>query len=159
MLPQTLDTVLTSFLVFLPKVIVAMVVFVAPLLLASGSTRVASRALEAREAQPDVVLLVGKLVRWSIIVLGTVIALQQVDVNLTAFLTGLGVLSDPAPKVVFDNLGASTIDSTLYYWVDRSRVGVFDAKDRAVVGVVDAFAKANIEMPYPTQTMRVHSQS
>lgn len=66
-----------------------------------------------------------------------------------------GVLKDPAPMVVFNNLGASTADMTVYYWIDTAEVGLFQAKDAGILGIIKRFGEAGIEMPYPIQTVLV----
>jgi len=64
-----------------------------------------------------------------------------------------GVLSEPAPRVVFNNLGASTIDFTVYYWVDLKIGDYFGSIDRSITGIKTAFEEMKIEMPYPIQTV------
>jgi small-conductance mechanosensitive channel len=64
-----------------------------------------------------------------------------------------GVLDDPAPQVVFSNLGAYSIDFELYFWVNTQENGVLNAKDAAVVAINTAFAQKRIEIPYPVQTV------
>jgi small-conductance mechanosensitive channel len=64
-----------------------------------------------------------------------------------------GVLQDPAPNVVFDNLGPSTVDFTMYYWIDTGQIGLLDAKDAGVRAIKRTFEQVEIEMPYPTQTV------
>jgi small conductance mechanosensitive channel len=222
-IPQSFQDLLASFILFLPKVVVSLMVFIATPLLAKLLTRMAQQAMERRQVAPEAILVVRKLVRWGIIILGVTVALQQVDFNVTAFLTGLGVLgftvgfaiqdvsknfvaglllllqqpfkitnfsrasrrrldlilgvaydtdleaarraaleaitsiegvqSDPAPKLVFSAFGASSIDFTLYYWIDTTQVGFLDAKDAAVLRIKRAFEEAGIEIPYPIQTV------
>jgi small conductance mechanosensitive channel len=64
-----------------------------------------------------------------------------------------GVLDDPAPQVVFDNFAPSTLDFTLYFWIDTNQVGILGAKDAAVTGINAAFDEKGIEMPFPVQTI------
>ena len=40
----------------------------------------------------EITMLIDKITRWSVIIFGTIAALQQVGFNVTAFLTGVGVL-------------------------------------------------------------------
>jgi small conductance mechanosensitive channel len=225
--------------------------------------------MKRRDAEEEITLLMSRLARWAILVLGCVIALQQIDFDLTAFLTGLGilgftvgfavqdvsknfvagvllllqqpfdigdaievgghagtvitidlratelrtfdgknvlipnadvftsaivhygrasrrrielsagvaydsdlemvkstaidaisdvegVLQDPVPNVVFNQLGPSTVDFTLYYWVDVRIIGIFDAKDVGVRIIKRTFEEAQVEMPYPIQTVHLH---
>jgi small conductance mechanosensitive channel len=64
-----------------------------------------------------------------------------------------GVLADPAPQVIFNNFGTSTIDFELYFWVDTHKNGLFDVKDTAIVALNTAFKEKGIELPYPVQTV------
>ena len=64
-----------------------------------------------------------------------------------------GILAEPAPQVVFNNFGGSSIDFTLYYWVNTSEADILAARDQAVVAINAAFAAQNIEIPYPVQTV------
>lgn len=265
---STLNELLTRTLLFFPKIMVALVVFVLALVVAGAAGRMVQRFLKRREVDPELSLLMTRLSRWTVIVFGCVAALQQVDFDLTAFLTGLGilgftvgfaiqdvsknfvagvllllqqpfdigdaievggysgtvvtvdlratelltfdgrnvlipnadvftspivhfgranrrrielvvgvaydsdletvkktamgtiskvegVLQDPAPNVVFDTLGPSTVDFTLYYWIDIQQVGLFDAKDAGVRMIKRTFEEAGIEMPYPIQTVHL----
>jgi small-conductance mechanosensitive channel len=225
-------------------------------------------ALDRRKADNEIKLLLVKLTKWSIIILGIFVALQQVGFNLTAFLTGLGilgftvgfalqdvsknfvagllllleqpfdigdvievgefvgkvanveirateiytfdgqnvlipnaevftssiknysrynkrrleltagvaydsdleivrstvideintipgVLTDPAPTVVFNNLGESTVDFTVYYWIDLDVGDYLGSIDLSVTKIKSAFEEKNIVMPYPTQTILI----
>jgi len=267
-IPDTLNDLLTRFVLFVPRLIVALVIFVGALLTAGFIGRLVQRLMRRRDADEEITLLMSRLARWGVLVFGCVVALQQIDFDLTAFLTGLGilgftvgfaiqdvsknfvagvllllqqpfdigdaievgsyagtvvtvdlratelrtfdgknvlipnadvftsaivhfgrasrrridlsagvaygsdlemvkstaveaissvagVLADPAPNVVFVNLGPSTVDFTLYYWVDTRTIGVFDAKDAGVRLIKRTFEEAGIEMPYPIQTVHL----
>lgn len=64
-----------------------------------------------------------------------------------------GVLTDPAPQVVFSQFGESTIDIKVLYWIDTGEAGVLQAQDEGVRGIKEAFEDQGIEMPYPTRTI------
>ncbi len=64
-----------------------------------------------------------------------------------------GMLDDPAPMVVFDTFGESSINMTVYYWVDTTQVGLFAARDEGVKLIKHAFDKHGIRIPYPVRTM------
>ncbi len=64
-----------------------------------------------------------------------------------------GVLDDPSPKVAFENFGESTIDFTLYYWVDTDAGDVVEARDEGVRALKTAFEREAIVLPYPTLTV------
>jgi small conductance mechanosensitive channel len=90
--PEALQSLLTDAAVFLPKLLAALVIFVAALVLAGLLSRTVRRQLKRREVDSELTLLMGQITRWGIVVLGIMIALQQVDFDLSAFLTGLGIL-------------------------------------------------------------------
>jgi small conductance mechanosensitive channel len=74
-----------------PRLLTALVIFVFSLYLARILSNILRRVLERRRAPAGVVQLLGQLTLWSIIVAGTITALQQFF-EVTAFLTGLGIL-------------------------------------------------------------------
>ncbi|MDQ3611516.1 MAG: mechanosensitive ion channel family protein [Actinomycetota bacterium] len=57
------------------------------------------------------------------------------------------VLDDPAPQVLVDELGSSTIDLTLLWWSAPQQAIVLRARDAALAAVVGAYDDAGIEMP------------
>ena len=267
-----LEEMLVHFLDFLPKAILAMVIFVIALYLAGVVTKIVRLALERRGADQEVKMVVAQVTRWSIIILGIFIGLQQMGFDLSAFLVSLGVvgftigfalqdisknfvagllillqqpfdigdaievtgfsgtvenvdlrateiktfdgktvlipnadvytspiinfsrgenrrldltigvaydtdlelarttaleavsqvegvLTEPAPQVVYQNFGGSSIDFILYFWVNTQQNGILDAKDAAVVQINTAFVEKGIEIPYPVQTVFVKQSS
>jgi small conductance mechanosensitive channel len=74
-----------------PKLITALVIFVLSLYLARVVSNILRQVLQRRHAPVGVVQLLGQLALWSIIVAGTVTALQQFF-EVTAFLAGLGIV-------------------------------------------------------------------
>jgi small conductance mechanosensitive channel len=262
--PDALNQILLNFVEFIPRLIVALIVFVVGLYLAGIFARMVRRGLERRKTDPELTLLASKITRWAVIVLGTLAALQQVNFNITAFLTGLGIvgftigfalqdvsknfvaglliliqqpfdigdaikvtdyagtviaidlratemhtfdgqvvyipnadvftnpitnytkaskrrvdlsagvayesdleevtqtaleaissipgmLQDPAPTLHFQGFGDTTIDLTLFYWIDTNQTDPFTAKDVGLKSLKVAFERSGIEMPYPTQ--------
>jgi len=75
----------------LPKILLALVLFVASLYLARLVSQLVKRLLARREVNSGAENLISETVRWSIIVYGTIMALQQFA-DVTAFLAGLGIL-------------------------------------------------------------------
>ena len=75
----------------LPKLTVALLIFLVSLYLAKLVSRMLLRVLERRKVNSGAERLVSETVRWSIIVYGSVMALQQFA-DVTAFLAGLGIL-------------------------------------------------------------------
>lgn len=64
-----------------------------------------------------------------------------------------GMLEDPSPSVIFKNFGASTIDLTVYYWIDTDQTNVDEARDQGIKNVKVAFEREALEMPYPTSVV------
>ncbi len=73
------------------KVGLAIVILVGSFLLARFLSRLVQRALARRAAGLGASRLLQDLVRWSILTLGVLMALQQF-INVTAFLAGLGIV-------------------------------------------------------------------
>jgi small-conductance mechanosensitive channel len=63
------------------------------------------------------------------------------------------ILDDPEPMVVFSEFGDSSINATLYFWVDMAVAGYFGALDGAVKGVKAAFERQGINIPFPIRTV------
>src|SRR5919106_6893819 len=80
-----------SFINGIPNLLTALAIFIASLYLARILSNVLRRALQRRRAPAGVVHLLAQLTLWSTIVIGTITALQRFF-NVTAFLTGLGIL-------------------------------------------------------------------
>ncbi|HEY57707.1 MAG TPA: mechanosensitive ion channel [Anaerolineae bacterium] len=254
---------------FLPRLIMALVLFVAGLVVSGWLGKALGVLLRRRKTDPEVILLLQQLTRWGLMALFTVVALQQVGFDMTAFLTGLGVLGftvgfaiqdvsknfvagvllllqqpfdigdaiqvgdyagvvlninlratemrtwdgrrvyipnadvytqaiinytrtqarrieitvgvaydtdltqareaaleavrsvpgvqeDPAPTVVFHTFGESSIDFTVYFWIDPKETGLWEAKSAAVQVVHRVFQEKGIEIPFPIRTVYLH---
>jgi small-conductance mechanosensitive channel len=66
-----------------------------------------------------------------------------------------GVLADPAPEVLADQLGSSTLDLSARFWVNQethSLLGVHSAVVQAINAVAE---REGIDLPYPIQTVRM----
>ena len=75
-------------------------------------------------------------------------------VALEAINTLPDVLGDDlAPSVVFDNFGDSSIDFTLFYWIDTGATQFQVAQDQGVKVVKVAFDREGIDIPFPVRTM------
>jgi small-conductance mechanosensitive channel len=64
-----------------------------------------------------------------------------------------GLCDEPSPVVRFQNFGSSTFDLTVHYWIDTSQTGVAAAKDAGLEAIKGAFEEAQIDMPFPVQTV------
>src|SRR5690349_8412236 len=85
------DQLITFFVAGIPKLFTALIIFVLSLYIARLVSNLLKRVLQKRRAPAGVVQLLGQVVLWSIIVAGIITALQQFF-EVTAFLTGLGIL-------------------------------------------------------------------
>ncbi|RME72979.1 MAG: mechanosensitive ion channel family protein [Chloroflexi bacterium] len=83
-----------SFLLFVPRLVVAIIIFLVSLYVAGLAARAVSRALSRRKrpVDPELTLLIERLTRWSIIIFGVIWALNQVNFNVTGFVAGLGIV-------------------------------------------------------------------
>ena len=77
---------------FIPHLIAAVVTFGATLLLSGAAARWARRTLERRDSDPEMQQLMCRVARWGVLILGTVIALEQINFDVTSFLAGLGIV-------------------------------------------------------------------
>ena len=86
--------------------------------------------------------------------------LQRVDDVMVEVANQLpGVKDDPAPFVVFNEFGDSSINATLYFWVDTGETGYFDSLDGVVKGIKFAFDRERINIPFPIRTIYTPQQS
>ena len=89
---QGIEAVLIGAVEFVPKLIVALVVFVLFLFFSGVISRALGRTLEKRKVDAELTILFRKITRWTVIILGSALALEQVNFDLTAFLAGLGIV-------------------------------------------------------------------
>ena len=80
-----------NFITGIPNLLTALAIFIVSLYLARILSNLLRRALQRRRAPAGVIHLLAQLTLWSIVVAGTISALQRFF-NVTAFLTGLGIL-------------------------------------------------------------------
>jgi small conductance mechanosensitive channel len=76
---------------FIPRLLAALVIFVATLLLSSIAARWARRSAQSKIDDLETLSLISRLTRWAVLVLGTVLALDQVNFDVTGFVAGLGI--------------------------------------------------------------------
>ncbi|MGD8466477.1 MAG: mechanosensitive ion channel family protein [Anaerolineae bacterium] len=85
------QTLIEQVLRFIPRLIAALVIFVATLLLSSVAARWARRSAQSKIDDLETLSLISRLTRWGVLVLGTVLALDQVNFDVTGFVAGLGI--------------------------------------------------------------------
>ncbi len=86
-----LDKFAQQALAALPNLLTAILILVASLYFAGLLSKLLNRILKRRQADPEVTLLLSQMVRWTIIIIGVITALQRFF-DVTAFLAGLGIL-------------------------------------------------------------------
>lgn len=87
-----LDAWLSKFLDYLPTILIALLIFVAGLILARLVRSAVQRGFQRKATQIQTAELITKLVYYSLVILVAMAALQQAGINLTAFLAGLGIV-------------------------------------------------------------------
>lgn len=88
---QTLETLWKQFLNLLPNLAFALLILLASIYLARQVKRILERALQRREANPEITTLLTMTTQWTLVILGIITALQRFF-DVTAFLTGLGII-------------------------------------------------------------------
>lgn len=91
-LAESFEASVLEIVLFLPRLLAALVLFVVFLYLSAWISKFVRRILEQRRVDAGIALLIYHVLRWTIVVLGTGTALELVDFQLTAFLAGLGIL-------------------------------------------------------------------
>lgn len=85
------NSFIDNFILGIPNLLTALVIFVVSLYLARVLSNLLRRVLIRRQAPQSVTHLLSQLTLWTIVVAGTITAMQRFF-NVTAFLTGLGIL-------------------------------------------------------------------
>jgi small-conductance mechanosensitive channel len=67
-----------------------------------------------------------------------------------------GVLSDPAPDVLVDDLAPSTVNLRVRWWTDTRRSSVTATKSVVVRRVKYLLDEHHIDMPYPSRTLYIN---
>src|SRR5215212_793180 len=86
-----LDQFVDAFILGIPKLIGALLIFMISLYIARIVSNLLRRVLNRRKAPTGVTHILAQLTLWTIIVAGTITALQRFF-DVTAFLAGLGIL-------------------------------------------------------------------
>lgn len=92
LLGSSLDKIIADLIGFIPSLIAAIIIFLLTLYLSRLTTRMLQPALNRRQVDPEVKVLILLVARWSVMIFGTVWALSQVNFNVTSFVAGLGIV-------------------------------------------------------------------
>lgn len=88
----TWQTFLQGLISFVPRLIAALVIFVATLILSALAARWVQRAGRIKVRDPETLRALSLLTRWGILIVGIIVALDQINFDVTGFLAGLGIL-------------------------------------------------------------------
>lgn len=91
-LSEVIDKWWADFVTNLPSLVAGLLILLLSLYLARLLSRMTGRVLDKRQKDKELNLLVTRLVRWTVITLGIVLALEQAGQDVSALLTGLGIL-------------------------------------------------------------------
>lgn len=106
----------------IPRVIAAVVIFLIMFYLAGWVGRAIARTAARRSLNAEVTLLLSRLGRGSVILLGFIWALQQVHFDLTAFLAGLGVVGFTVGFALQD-ISRNFVSGVLLLWQQPFNIG------------------------------------
>ena len=67
-----------------------------------------------------------------------------------------GVMPDPGPWIYVSELAASSVNFTVYFWVESNQANVLKVSDRVATGIKYALDRAGIDMPYPHSVVLFH---
>ena len=72
-------------------------------------------------------------------------------------LTGTeGILPDPGPWIYVSELAPSSVNFTVYFWVESNQANVLKVSDKVATGIKYALDRAGIDMPYPHSVVLFH---
>lgn len=81
----------SSVVQFLPRLISAVITFLVMLVVSSLADGWIRKLASRRTDNNETITVLARLGRWSILIIGTVVALEQVNFNVTGFVAGLGI--------------------------------------------------------------------
>lgn len=82
----------TSLVEFIPKLVAGIVIFIITLAASGFIAKWVKKIAKKKISNKEMLLLISLLTRWSVVIIGTIIALSQVDFDVTGFIAGLGVV-------------------------------------------------------------------
>jgi len=67
-----------------------------------------------------------------------------------------GVMPDPGPWIYVSELAPSSVNFTVYFWVESNQANVLKVSDKVATGIKYALDRAGIDMPYPHSVVLFH---
>ena len=89
---DALSAAFQNLVLSLPNIIAAVVIFLVMLVVAGLASRAVQRASQRRGLRAEATLLLSRATRWSLVAVGIIWALEQVNFNVTGFVAALGIL-------------------------------------------------------------------
>ena len=68
------------------------------------------------------------------------------------------MLQDPGPWVYVTELAGSSVNLTVYFWVESQQTNALKVSDQVVTGIKLALDKAGIDMPFPHTVVLLEPQ-
>ncbi|GAA4455566.1 mechanosensitive ion channel family protein [Nibrella saemangeumensis] len=68
-----------------------------------------------------------------------------------------GVLPEPGPWIYVSELAPSSVNLTVYFWVESHQANLLKVSDNVMTGIKLALDKASIDMPYPHTVLLMKS--
>ncbi len=65
------------------------------------------------------------------------------------------VLLQPAPRILLDNFGDSSVDFRITYYMDVSQFSRLEIKSKVMFAIWDALKEADIEIPFPQRDIHI----
>ena len=76
----------------MPQYLMGLVIFVISFYISRWLKKFVIKTLKSRKTDPELVILLGRVTQWTVIIVGTVLALQQAGQDVSALVAGFGVL-------------------------------------------------------------------
>jgi small-conductance mechanosensitive channel len=88
---------------------------------------------------------------------------EDSDKAIAVFLEAIGevagVENNPKPIIRAEELGASTLQLSAYYWVNQEKTNILDVRSEVVKCITRTAQEHRINLPYPIQTIRLEKDS
>jgi small conductance mechanosensitive channel len=76
----------------IPQIIAGILVLIVSIYLSRLFSRMLSKGMKRRESDPELTILLSRILRWTIITLGLILALEQAGQDVSALIAGLGIV-------------------------------------------------------------------
>jgi small conductance mechanosensitive channel len=88
----SVQTWFAQFIGFVPRLVTAFVVLLITIVASGWAGRAARAGARRRAAAPEIGLLLERMARWGVFSLGLLLALEQLQLDLTSLIAGLGIV-------------------------------------------------------------------